>query len=665
MKAFRLINPELEYLRYRQRARVAALVAAILLLVLFVRFFWLQVVQYDRYHALAENNRIALLPAPPARGVIYDRGGTVLAQNFSAYTLEVTPDKTGGLERTLDDLAGIVEITDADRKRFQKLMAENKQFSSIPIRNRLTEEEVARFAAHRYRFPGVEVKARLFRQYPLGESLAHVVGYIGRVNAGDLENLAETGQEANYRGTDHIGKAGVEASYEYWLHGRTGLEKVENDSGGRAVRVLSRTPPTAGYNLYLHIDTRLQQLAEQAFGDYRGALVALDPRNGGVLALVSQPGFDPNLFIDGIDVANWKALNESPDHPLINRALRGIYPPGSTIKPFMALAGLHYGLRRPGDSIVDPGYYSLPGSSHRYRDWKKDGHGWVDLKRSVVISCDTYYYQLAHQMGIERMHDFLARFGFGRRTGIDLDGELAGLLPSPEWKRKRFKQPWWPGETVIAGIGQGYTLATPLQLAVATMAIANDGVVYKPRLIRAWREPGSGRIVQAAPQVMDRIPFKPAHLAIVKQAMVEVTHPGGTASAAGAGAPYPFAGKTGTAQVVGIKQGARYDERRVAARHRDHALFIAFAPADNPKIVVAVMVENGGHGGSTAAPMARKVIDYWLLGKLPPPAGAGPVTDSVVPEEEQEGEDRGPVEEPVPAQDASAGPPSTRAAGGQ
>jgi penicillin-binding protein 2 len=623
MRALRLINPELEFLRYRQRARVAALIAGALLLLLFGRFFWLQVVQHDHFHALAENNRIAMLPAPPSRGVIYDRNGTVLAQNYSAYTLEITPDKTGGLERTIDELATLIAIDDADRKRFRKLMTESKQFSSIPIRNRLTEEEVARFAAHRYRFPGVEVKARLFRQYPLGESLAHVVGYIGRVNTQDEARLAEAGQEANYRGTDHIGKAGVEASYEHWLHGTTGLEKVENDSGGRAVRVLSRTPPVAGYNLYLNLDTRLQQVAEQVFGDYRGALVALDPRNGGVLALVSQPGFNPNLFIDGIDLTNWKALNESPDRPLINRALRGIYPPGSTIKPFMALAGLHYGLRRPGDAISDPGYFSLPGSRHRYRDWKKDGHGYVDLKRSVVISCDTYYYRLAHQMGIQRMHDFLTQFGFGRRSEIDLDGELAGLMPSPAWKQKRFKQPWWPGETVIAGIGQGYTLATPLQLAVATMAIANDGIVYKPQLIRAWREPGSGRLAYAAPQVLGRIPLKPAHLALVKQAMVEVTQPGGTAAGAGAGAAYLFAGKTGTAQVVGIKQGARYDERRTAARHRDHALFIAFAPADKPSIVVAVMVENGGHGGSTAAPMARKVMDYWLLGKLPQAVAEG------------------------------------------
>jgi penicillin-binding protein 2 len=621
----RLPNPHEEFQRYFGRMRIGAAGAGLLLLLLFGRFVWLQVLQYDRYHALAENNRIALVPAVPSRGVIYDRGGSVLARNYSAYTLEVTPDKAGDLDELFTRLSAVVAIEAGDQKRFRRLLAESKNFESIPIRMRLTEEEVARFTVNRFRFPGVEVRARLFRQYPFGDSFAHVVGYIGRVNQKDQDDLRDQGEEANYRGTDHIGKLGVERSFEPWLHGRTGIEKVEVDSAGRAVRVLSRTPPMAGHNVYLHLDSKLQQVAETAFGELRGALVALDPRNGGVLALVSKPGFDPNLFVDGIDPVNWKDLNEGPDRPLVNRALRGIYPPGSTLKPFMALAGLELGLRRPEDSIADPGFFSLPGSSHRYRDWKQGGHGVVDLKKSIVISCDTYYYQLAHQMGIRRMHDFLTRFGFGHRTGIDLDGELAGLIPDPEWKQRRFKQPWWPGETVIAGIGQGYTLATPLQLAVATMAIANDGIVYKPQMIRAWTEPASGRIAHAAPQVMDRLDFKPEHLRLVKQAMVEVTQPGGTAAAAGAGAPYLFAGKTGTAQVVGIKQTERYDERRVALRHRDHALFIAFAPADDPKIVIAVMVENGGHGGSTAAPIAREVIDYWLLGKLPAQPGTLPV----------------------------------------
>ena len=642
MSSLRLINPELEFLRYRRRMEIAGVGAALLFLLLFGRFVWLQLVQYDHYQSLAENNRISLLPAPPTRGVIYDRQNMVLAQNFSAHTLEITPSETGDkLDAVIDRLAEIVEIEPGDRKRFRKMLAESKNFESIPIRNLLTEEEAARFAVNRYRFPGVEVSARQFRQYPMGPGFAHVVGYIGRIGEKDKARLEEEGLYANYKGSDHIGKLGIEARYERWLHGRTGIEKVETDSGGHAVRLLSRTEPVAGHNIYLHLDARLQQVAERVFGDYRGALVALDPRNGAVLALMSKPGFDPNLFVDGIDTQTWRELNDSPDRPLINRALRAIYPPGSTIKPFMGLAGLELGLRRPGDSIADPGYFSLPGSSHRYRDWKKEGHGMVDLKKSIAQSCDTYYYQLAHQMGIERMADFLGKFGFGARTGVDLDGELAGLMPTPAWKQRRFKQPWWPGETVIAGIGQGYMLATPMQLAMATMALANGGVLYQPQLIRAWREPISGRVAYAAPRRVGEIALKPEHLAVIRQAMIEVMLPGGTAARSGAGAPYGIGGKTGTSQVIGIKQGARYDEKRIAARHRDHALFVAFAPAEAPTIVVAVMVENGGSGSGTAAPIARKVLDYWLLGKLPTVYEPEEPVDAPIPEE---AEDSGPVQ---------------------
>lgn len=658
MSHYRLIDPDEEFQNYRGRLRFAGIAAGLLLLVLFGRFVWLQVLQYERYQSLAENNRIALVPALPSRGAILDRSGTVLAQNYSSHTLEVTPSKTGGLEATLANLGQIIKIEASDYKRFRRLLAESKNFETLPIRAHLTEEEVARFAVNRFRFPGVEIRARQFRQYPFGITFSHVIGYIGRVNQKDIERLDESGQLANYKGTDHIGKMGVEASYEPWLHGRTGIEKVEIESSGRPVRIISRTPPMAGHEIYLHLDAKLQQVAENTFGDFRGALVALDPRNGGVLALVSKPGFDPNLFVDGIDPTNWHLLNDSPDRPLINRALRGAYPPGSTLKPFMALAGLELGVRRPGDTISDPGYYSLPGSRHRFRDWKKDGHGLVDLKKSIVISCDTYYYQLAQQMGIRRMHDYLAKFGFGRKSGIDLDGEMAGVLPSPEWKQKRFRQPWWPGETVIAGIGQGYNLSTPIQLAVATMAIANNGRVYKPQLIRAWRDPATGKTSYAAPELMNQIDFKPEYLNLVREAMVDVTRPGGTASAASAGTPYLFAGKTGTAQVVGIKQNERYDERRVAARHRDHALFIAYAPADDPKIVIAVMVENGGHGGSTAAPIARKVADYWLLGKLP---------EALKPEAadatESEQEDSPPPEEPESEAPAPAVPTASTAEG--
>ncbi|MGQ9685478.1 MAG: penicillin-binding protein 2 [Thiobacillaceae bacterium] len=655
MPRLRYITPEESLRHYQRRLEVAGYVALFLFLLLAGRFVWLQIIQYDHYHGLAEDNRIAIVPVPPPRGAIYDRNGVVLAQNETAYTLEITPHQAGNLDEVLEQLATLIEITPADIRRFRRQLAESKGFESVVLRSRLKEEEVARFAVNRYRFPGVEVQARQFRQYPYADVMAHVVGYIGRVTAQDKERLIEEGLAANYRGTEHIGKAGVEAGYERWLHGRTGVEKVEIDSGGRAVRILSRTPPVAGHGIHLHLDAGLQQLATEVFGDFRGALVALDPTNGGVLALVSRPGFDPNLFIDSIDQATWAELNHPLKRPLINRALRGVYPPGSTIKPFMALAGLELKLRTPSDSIVDPGYFSLPGSQHRYRDWKKDGHGVVDLKRSIVVSCDTYYYHLAHQMGIENMYRFLSQFGFGQKTGVDLDGELAGLLPNPEWKRRRFNQPWWPGETVIAGIGQGYTLATPMQLAVATMAIANDGIVYQPQVLRAWQDPETGRMHYAAPRIVGRIPLKPQNLKVVKQAMVEVTLPGGTAAAAGAGAPYAFAGKTGTAQVVGIKQGARYDEKRIAAHHRDHALFIAFAPADAPRIAVAVMVENGGSGSGTAAPIARKVIDYWLLGKRPDQPAPTLPTAVAPAEEDEEREDSAPALESADPASPTAG----------
>jgi penicillin-binding protein 2 len=485
------------------------------------------------------------------------------------------------------------------------------------LKSKLTDEEVAILAANRYRLPGVEVRARLFRNYQAGPGMAHVVGFIGRINDRDLERLREQNVERNYRGSVHIGKTGLEQSYETLLHGRTGFDQMETDASGRAVRMLSRIPPVPGQDLRLHLDVELQAVAEHAFGDYLGGLVALDPNTGGVLALVSKPGFDPNLFVDGIDPETWKSLNESPDRPMVNRALRGIYPPGSTIKPLMALAGLELGLRKPSDSIVDAGYFSLPNSSHRFRDWKREGHGVVDLRRSISQSCDTYYYKLAVDMGIDRMHDYLAQFGLGEKTGIDLEGESAGLLPSREWKQRRFKQPWYPGETVIAGIGQGYHLTTPLQLATAAAMLANGGKRIEPRLVQAKRDP-LARDWQPFPgAVRGQVVITPKHLELVREGMLDVMRPGGTAARSAAGASYTIAGKTGTAQVVGIKQGAKYDASRLAREHQDHALFIAYAPAENPTIAVAVMVENGGSGSGTAAPIARAVFDYYLTGKRP------------------------------------------------
>ncbi len=602
---------------FRLRLLISIVFVLSLLGVLLARFVYLQAVRHDYYQTLAEKNRISVVPIIPNRGLILDRNGRVLAHNFSGYTLEITPSKVKNLPAILDELATLIDIQPRDRKRFKKLQAESHNFETLIIRSRLSEEEVARFAAQQYRFPGVEIKARLFREYPYSEKTAHLLGYIGRINQADMDRLEEKDMLANYRGTDYIGKTGLEQYYENELHGQTGIEQVEVDSAGRAVRILSRTPPVSGNTLVLSIDAKLQEIAEQAFENYRGALVAIDPANGEVLAFVSRPGYDPSLFVDGIDADSWKALNDSPDHPLNNRVLRGQYPSGSTIKPFMALAGLYYNTRSPSVAIGDPGFYTLPGSSHQYRDWKKGGHGTVDLFKSIVISCDTYYYGLAVEMGIDNIYNFLSRFGFGKKTGIDLEGETSGLLPSQEWKMKRFKQKWFTGDTVSVGIGQGYSLVTPLQLAAATATLANDGVGYKPHLVREVRNSVSNETHKVENNPVFNIKLDPAHIDLVKRAMEAVTRPGGTAAQASAGAPYTIAGKTGTAQVVGMKQGEKYDASRIDERHRDHAWFISFAPVDKPKIAIVVLAENGGHGGGTAAPIARKVMDYYLLGKEP------------------------------------------------
>jgi len=612
-----LKNLDRELARFHGRLKAGAAFVALLAATLLAREFYLQVVQHEHYIQRAESNRISLVPTAPNRGLILDRNDQILAENYSAYTLEVTRVQTHDLEATLAEVGKLIEITPGQLRRFRRLLTESHEFETVPLKSKLSDEEVAILAANRYRLPGIEVKARLFRNYQAGPGMAHVVGFIGRINDRDLKRLRESGREQNYKGSVHIGKTGLEQSYETLLHGRTGFDQMETDASGRAVRMLSRIPPVPGKDLRLHLDLGLQAVAEHAFGDFLGGLVALDPNTGGVLALVSRPGFDPNLFIDGVDPDTWKELNESAERPMVNRALRGIYPPGSTIKPFMALAGLELGVRKPTDSIADPGYFSLPNSRHQFRDWKRGGHGSVDLRKSIAQSCDIYYYRLAVDMGIDRMHDYLAKFGLGERSGIDLEGESPGLLPSRDWKQRRWKKAWYPGETVIAGIGQGYHLTTPLQLATATAMLANGGKRIEPRLVQAVRDPLS-HVWQLQPTVArGQVAITPAHLAAVREGMMDVMRPGGTASAAAAGAPYTIAGKTGTAQVVGIKQGARYDESRVARQHRDHALFIAYAPAEDPKIAVAVMVENGGHGGSTAAPIARAVFDYYLTGKRP------------------------------------------------
>ena len=614
-----LKNNQREIYYFRLRLALSIGFVLVLLFLLLSRFVYLQIAKHSHYQTLAENNRISVVPIVPNRGLILDRNGVILAHNYSGYTLEITPNKVTDLEATIDQLAQLVDIQLKDRKRFKKLLAESHNFESLPIRNRLSDDEVARFAAQSYRFPGVEVKARLFREYPYNEQTSHLIGYIGRINDSDIQQLEDDETVGNYRGSDYIGKTGLEQSYENELHGTTGVEQMEVDAGGRGVRVLSRTPPVSGNTLVLSLDAKLQEIADQAFGNFRGALVAIDPTNGEVLAFVSRPGYDPNLFIDGIDEDSWNELNNSPDVPLNNRALRGQYPLGSTIKPFMALAGLYYGKRSPSYTISDPGYYTLAGSSHHYRDWKKEGHGMVDMFKSIVVSCDTYYYGLAVELGIDNMYNFLSQFGFGKQTGIDLEGETSGLLPSQEWKMKRYKQKWYGGDTVSAGIGQGYDLTTPMQLAFATAVLANNGVGYRPHLVRQIRRGDSHDTVIPEVKPEFNINLNPEHVALVKSAMVAVTQPGGTAAQASAGAPYTIAGKTGTAQVVGIKQGEKYNASQLSERNRDHAWFIAFAPADKPKIAMAVLVENGGHGGTVAAPIARKLMDYYLLGKIPPP----------------------------------------------
>ena len=615
---------ELRY--FKLRLAIAGGFVLFFFFLLFVRFFYLQVIQHEHYHTLAENNRISVVPIVPNRGLILDRNSAVLAHNYSAYTLEITPSRVDNLEAIISQLATLVEITPKDRKRFRKLLEESKNFESLPIRTRLNDVEVARFAVNRYRFPGVEIKARLFRHYPLGEMASHVIGYISRINDDDLEWLEDQGLLPNYRGSDYIGKTGIEQSYETELHGRAGFEQVEIDANGRAVRTLDRTPPISGNNLLLSLDARLQEFAEKAFGSYRGALVAIEPSSGGVLAFVSKPGFDPNLFVDGIDPQNWEALNNSPDKPLTNRAMHGQYPPGSTFKPFMALAGLELNKRSPQYTIYDPGYFTLPGSTHRYRDWKAGGHGSVDLHKSLVVSCDTYYYGLANELGIDNIHSFISQFGLGSKTGIDIEGEAAGILPSQEWKQNRYREKWYAGDTVSVGVGQGYDLVTPLQLAYAITILANNGIAFRPHLVRDIQDGKTGQLRGVTNKVPNVLQLKQSNLEMVKNALIDVTRPGGTAARAGAGSSYPIAGKTGTAQVIALKQNEKYDESKVAERQRDHALFIAYAPANKPQIALAVLVENGGHGASTAAPLARQVLDFYLLGKRPQSPLPGPDT---------------------------------------
>jgi penicillin-binding protein 2 len=612
-------NSERELQQFRFRTGVAGLLMLAAFGILVARFFFLQVIQHEHYRSKAEDNRISIVPIPPNRGLITDRNGVVVARNYSGYTLEIFPRRVRSVEATIDEISELIEITPRDRARFKRLTVDTRNPESLPIRTRLSDEEVAKFAANRFRYEGVEIKARLFRQYPYGDVGSHVIGYMGRINQADQQRLEEEGDDANYRGTDYIGKSGVEATYERELHGTTGFEQVEIDAAGRGIRTLSRTDAVSGSNIVLTLDMRLQRVAENAFGERRGALVAIEPGTGAVLALASKPGFDLNLFVDGIDPAVWAELNSNPDRPLNNRAIAGVYPPGSTFKPFMALAALEMGKRTPKSTINDPGYFFF--GDRRFRDSKPGGHGVVDLHKSIVVSSDTYYYMLANDMGIDAIAAFMKKLGLGARTGVDLQGEAAGVLPSPEWKQARFKRPeqqrWYPGETISIGIGQGYNAYTPIQLAQAMATVAANGAMYRPRVVGHIENPRTRERSSFEPELVQQVPLRREWVNFVKQAMVGVTKEG-TGARAFAKAEYTSGGKTGTAQVIAMKQNEKYDEKKVDERHRDHSLYISFAPLDNPIIAMLVIVENGGFGARAAAPISRTVLDYYLLGKLPP-----------------------------------------------
>ena len=612
-----LRNVKADLSRFRGRVFVIAAVVLLAFGLIAARLVYLQVVRHGDLSDQAENNRTAIVPIVPNRGLILDRKGVVLATNYSAYTLEVTPSKAGPIEETIDALAQVVDITPRDRRRFKKLMDESRNFESLPLRTRMTEEEVARFAAQRYRFPGVEIKARLFRTYPQGELASHVIGYIGRINQREKERIQDSDDEANYRGTDYIGKLGVEQSFERQLHGTTGVEQMETSAGGHAVRRLASSPATPGQTIMLSIDIKLQKLVEDMFGDRRGALVAIDPRTGEVLAFVSKPTFDPNLFVEGIDQESWSALSESINKPLLNRALRGTYPPGSTYKPFMALAALETGKRGANVMVNDPGFFNFAG--HRFGS-PEGNLCMLDMRRSIQVSSNIYYYSLANEMGVDLIHDFMKPLGFGQSTGIDLGGEVRGVLPSTEWKRNAYKRPeqkkWFAGETISLGIGQGYNSFTMLQLAQATAIVANGGIKHRPHVVLGTRDAVTGQVSPVVRPTSENLGYKPAHVAVVREGLTSVVT-SGTARGVFAGAGYQAAGKTGTAQAVTQAQNTKYNARALEEHQRDHALFMGFAPASDPRIAVAVIVENAGWGAGAAAPIARRVMDYWLLDQYP------------------------------------------------
>ncbi len=619
----RLKDHEKDARLVRNRVVVGAVAIMLLICVLIARLYYLQIIQYDYHSTLSENNRVHVQPIPPTRGLIFDRNGVIIADNRPSFSLSMTRERAGNWQEVLDNIVEVLGLTADDRALFEKRMRQGRRpFEPVPILFELNEEQIARVAVNQFRLPGVEVVAQLVRHYPQGAHFAHSVGYVGRINEKELKTL----DPVNYSGTHHIGKTGIERFYEDALHGQVGYEEVETNARGRVLRVLKRTDPKPGKDIVLSLDIKLQEAAEAALGGRRGAVVALDPRTGEVLAMVSQPSFDPNLFVTGISFKAYAELRDSIDRPLFNRVLRGLYPPGSTIKPAVAIAGLDSGVVNASSRVFDPGYYQLPNYDHKYRNWNRSGDGWVDLDTAIMRSNDTYFYDLAHKMGIDRLSSYMNKFGIGQRVSLDMFEESAGLMPSREWKRATRRQAWFPGETLILGIGQGYMQTTPLQLAQATALIANKGV---------WNRPHLAKTIEGQPPVddnpMENIVLRDkSDWAKVTHGMEQVMHNArGTARKAATGSQYRIAGKSGTAQVVAIKQGEKYDRNKLQERHRDHALFVAFAPADDPRIAVSVMVENGESGSGVAAPVVRQVMDAWLLdenGRLKPEFAPATVT---------------------------------------
>lgn len=596
---------------FNQRVLVAGVIMFFLLSLLLIRLVYLQITNQEHYSTLSENNRVSIRPIPPTRGLIFDRNGILLAQNLPSFTLEIIPEHAKDLNKTLSDLSQLISISKEDLKRFHKNRRKKRRFEGIPLRFRLNDDEVAKISVQQNKLPGVIIKAQLSRHYPQGKLASHAIGYVSRINEAELRKL----NASNYSATTHIGKVGIERTYEDILHGEVGFQHVETNAQGRVLRVLDRTLPVSGKNLYLNMDSKVQAIAEKGLAENNGAMVAIDPRNGAVLAMVSVPAYDPNLFVHGISRLNYKALSTSAERPLFNRALRGQYPPGSTVKPMMGLAGLELNELQTHDELDCPGWYMLKNDDRRYRDWKKKGHKETDLLKAITESCDVFFYDLALTLGIDNMSSYMNYFGLGKKTGIDLRGELSGLNPSRKWKRKNRNLPWFPGETLITGIGQGFMLTTPLQLASATATISMFGKRFKPRMVYGIQDQQNSQIIKTDASPLESVPINDKNnWKTVLKAMKNVVHGvHGTARGIKYGLKYTMAGKTGTAQVFGIAQDAEYKKEEIAKKLQDHALFIGFAPYENPRIAVALIVENGGHGGSAAAPIVRKVIDQYLL----------------------------------------------------